>query len=149
MLSLESFKLLNAKANSFDRGTGGTPETTFQEVCDALALVSTGAAIYARRKYAGQESWNNRLEFEVKKVVQQTLKLEVMSNYWRSLVQMAMWMHMTDKDLTPFRKARRIQRRWWKRGNEDDLRVVLGILDDYDFELRSALKEWNEQLLGT
>ena len=38
-LSLEHFKLLNAKANSFDRGTGGVPDITFQEVADALATV--------------------------------------------------------------------------------------------------------------
>ena len=38
-LNLEHFKMLNAKASSLERGTGGVPELTFQEVADLLARV--------------------------------------------------------------------------------------------------------------
>lgn len=144
-LTLESFKLLNAKVSRFEMGVPGEPDITYHDVCDLLARLSPGASAYARVKFAMQEFWQGRLEYQIRSLVVRALKIDRMTAYWGSISNLAIGMHINDKNLTPLVKSRAVGRRWWTRNNESDLRFILGILDDYHYELVHALRDWNEE----
>ena len=145
-LTLESFTLLNAKVSRFEFGVPGEPDITYHDVCDLLARLSPGAAAYTRVKFALQDNWMGRLEYQVKSIVIQAIKMRVFPLYYGSIIHLAIGMHINDKHLTPLVKSRAIGRRWWTRKNEEDLRFALGILDDYHYELIHTLRDWNHEV---
>ena len=62
MLTLEHLKLLTLRAAPIEMGTGGTPEITFQEVCDLMGRLSAMTNDYARYSFARDDSRRHALE---------------------------------------------------------------------------------------
>ena len=144
MLTLEHIKLLGAKAQRFEMGTGGTPEITFQEVADAMGSLSTLASRYARYKYANDRTYymyikNSLILYALKK-----FKSQQKPSYWGALVDMAIEFHAHGAVFSIGRKARRSGRRRWSRIDEDQLMLILNVLDNAEYDLRRAFREWNE-----
>ncbi|MEC8962874.1 MAG: hypothetical protein VX559_11600, partial [Pseudomonadota bacterium] len=118
-LSLEHFKLLNAKANSFDRGTGGVPDITFQEVADALATVEYPVSVYARFLYARQrELWPQVIDLMIKEIAKEIDPIEDIHKQIAELAVTALIDPLIHGCLTPAQKAFAVGKPWWTRKNE-------------------------------
>tara|TARA_R110002051_G_scaffold2646_1_gene14130 strand:- start:21218 stop:21685 length:468 start_codon:yes stop_codon:yes gene_type:complete len=146
MLTLESFKLLNAKANRFEASTGGTPDITFHEVSDVLAQMSQPAAAYARLRYANQERYARPVLYHIRREVLRETGDPILKDYWQYMTRLALHLMVAENGLTNRMKAEAIHVRWWTKNNERDLQQCLYIVDQLDFEIRSELKAWNERL---
>lgn len=149
MLSLEHLKLLAPKAQQFEMGTGGVPDITFHEVADALGSLSSLARRYARYKYANDESNYKFIKFNLmlyafKRTVEKDVRIRSRA-YWSAVVDMALEFHAHGKAFGIGRKARRAHRRRWTRGDEDNFIVILNVLDQAEYDLRRAFREWNEK----
>ena len=143
MLTLESFKLLNPKVSRFQRGSGGTPDLTFQEVADVLAQMSRPAAAWARLRYADERKWS----CQVLRFLRHRLERDgedVEECYWMRMTRLTLICAVTENPLTNRRKAKVAGVRWWTKNNERDLHKCLFLLDGLDYEVRSHLKAWNE-----
>ena len=146
-LSLEHFKLLNAKANSFDRGTGGVPDITFQEVADALATVEYPVSVYARFLYARQrELWPQVIDLMIKEIAKEIDPIEDLHKQIAELAVTALIDPLIHGCLTHPQKAFAVGIPWWTRKNETLYQNALFLLDLWDFDLRMAVKQWNNQL---
>jgi len=147
MLSLEHFKMLSPKAATFEMSTGGTPEITFQEVADVAASLSNGCRCYVRYSFAGQSEYRGRLFSAMRKTLREQLKLKVVPAYWRYQINAVIDTYSLGIYLTASQKAHITKLNWWKRKNENDWRIVVAIIDEYDFEVRAAVRDWNEKNL--
>lgn len=147
-LSLEHFKLLNPKVSSLDIGTGGVPDIAWHEVCDLLARVSHNCRNYTRFAYAEDVSHRAPLVDAV------TIKLYLADRkskrplwrtplMWKRIVDLAVFMVSKRVNLTRRQKATEIDVRFWKRNHEKTLRIAADSIDELDYELRLALKDWN------
>ena len=147
-LSLEHFKLLSAKAASLEMGTGGNPEITFQACADLLATVEYPVSVYARYWYAGQLNlWPTLVGLLVTAIAPQDLgwSSRPTSSFYRQIAELALRMARSEIRLTRAQKAYAIERTHWKRKYENILRETTSKLDEWDYELRVALKHWNEK----
>ena len=148
MLSLEHLKLLGPKAQQFERGTGGTPDITFQEVGDALGKLPRLANWYAKYKYAGDSSTyksvRSSLLFYSLRRTRHDESLFRHTDYWLAVIDMALEFHAHGGVFGIGRKARRARRRRWTRSDEDNFTMVLNMLDQAEYDLRRAFREWNE-----
>lgn len=144
MLTLEHIKLLGPKAQQFEMGTGGTPEITFQEVADAMSGLSQIASRYARFKYAHDVSSYGFIKKSLRVYALKRSKLPMTTHYWDALIDMAIEFHAHNVVFSVGRKARRAGRRRWSRADEDRFMVVLSVLDNAEYDLRRAFREWNE-----
>ena len=143
-LSLEHFKLLSAKAASLEMGTGGNPEITFQECADLLATVEYPVSVYARYWYAGQLNlWPTLVGLLVTAIAPKDL--DVVPVFYRQIAELALRMARSEIRLTRAQKAYAIERTHWKRRYENILRETTSKIDEWDYELRVALKHWNEK----
>ena len=147
-LSLEHFKLLNPKVSSFDLGTGGVPDVAWHEVCDLLAQVSQECRSYARYSYAEDANYRQPLVDAV------TIRLFIEDSknkrpmwrspfMWQRIVELALFIVSKRVNLTRRQKATEIGARHWKRDHEKTLRIAANSIDELDYELRVALREWN------
>jgi hypothetical protein len=145
-LSLEHFKMLSAKASSLERGTGGTPEISFHEVADLLAKVEYPVSIYARYVYAKQRGLSKALvNLLVDKL--KPKDLDITPKYYLQIAELAIRATEADYSLTNAQKAFAIGMPWWIRKHEHLYQKALSLLDEWDFELRVAIKGWNEEHL--
>lgn len=145
VLSLESFKLLNPKISRFDRGTGGTPEITFQEVSDCLATMSLPAAAWARLCYAMQ--WNYREQvfaYLAACLIKDKSINGTKAPYWIGMLEMCIDSTLTETHLTNRTKSKALNLRWWTKNNEQHLQKCLYFLDQLDYEVRGAVTDWNK-----
>ena len=142
-LSLEHLKMLSAKPSSLERGTGGTPEISFHEVADLLARVEYPVSIYGRYVYAKQRGLSKTL---VKLLVDKLKpkRLDITPKYYFQIAELAIRVSQADYPLTNSQKAFAIGSAWWTRKNENLYQKTLSLLDEWDFELRVAIKKWNE-----
>ena len=146
-LSLEHFKLLNAKANSFDRGTGGTPDITFQEVADCLARCDYPVSIYARFLYARErELWPQVITMMMKEMTKDVDKVEDIHKQIAELALRATIDPFVHGTLTKAQKAYAVGTPWWLSKYEKLYRNSLFLLDLWDFDLRMAVRDWNNLL---
>jgi hypothetical protein len=148
-LSLEHFKLLTARSPSLELGTGGTPDITFQEVSDVLAFVSDPCRIYARWHYAMDRDYRQTMsEILMVKVLADDQAREIADHWapWWHYVELALLMHQRLTDLTKKQKAIEVRKRWWRKGDDRKLRIVQLALDEWDYEIRRAIADWNYRL---
>jgi hypothetical protein len=145
MITLESFKLLNPKVARLERGSGGTPEITFQEVSDCLAAMNLPAAAWARLKYAQQGMFSARvLSYVAERLIQDgECDDGVLSQYWLSMAQLAVVFDLSENQLTNRRKAKAIGIKWWTKNNEKHLSKCLFFVDQLDYEVRASISAWN------
>ena len=142
-LNLEHFKMLNAKASSMERGTGGTPEISFHEVADLLARVEYPVSVYGRYIYARQgELWGALVKQLVEHI--KPKDLEVTPDYYVQVAELAIRVSNADYPLTNSQKAYAIGRPFWIKKHEMLYRSAQSTLDEWDYELRLAIKRWNE-----
>ncbi len=148
-LSLEHFKLLTARSPSLELGTGGTPDITFQEVSDVLAFVSDPCRIYARWHYAMDRDYRQTMsEILMVKVLADDQAREIADHWapWWHYVELALLMHQRLTDLTKKQKAIEVRKRWWRKSDDRKLRIVQLALDEWDYEIRRAIADWNYRL---
>jgi hypothetical protein len=147
-LSLEHFKLLNPKANQFWPGTGGTPDITWQEVCDVLATVPSLCRAYARYQYAQDKRFAWVLVEEITREMADDDRKKKRSLWpdqlmWLRFAEMAVFVYSKGMHLTRKQKAEELGIRFWTRKHEESLRLLTSALDELDYELRVALRKWN------
>jgi len=145
MLTLESLKLLNAKGAPLERGTGGTPDITYQEVADALSGVEHPVSVYARYRYAQQLHLLTPLRDLIIEILRTRRQRDVVPDIWHPLVQLAIEAQAFDKHLSRFQKGHAVGLGWWSKRFENVFREAQDILDVWDFELRSAFGDWNRR----
>ncbi len=142
-LNLEHFKMLNAKASSLERGTGGVPEITFQEVADLLARVDYKVSVYGRYVYAKQrDMWGTLVKLVVDEITPEDL--DQIPDYYFQIAELGIRTTDADYPLTNPQKAFAIGRPFWNKKNEVLYRITQSKLDEWDYELRIAIKRWNE-----
>jgi len=149
-LSLEHFKLLNPKANQYAPGTGGTPDVTWQEVCDLLARVTPLCRAYARLQYAEDkrfawvlvESITREMAADDRKKKRPLWPDQLM---WLRFAEMAVFVCSKGLHLTRKQKGEELGIRFWTRKHEQSLRLLMSALDELDYELRVAVRKWNRQ----
>ena len=149
-LSLEHFKLLNPKANQYAPGTGGTPDISWQEVCDLLATLTPLCRAYARLHYAGDkrfaivlvEEITREIAFEDRQRKRPMWERQLM---WLRFTEMAVFVYSQGLHLTRKQKAQELGVRFWTRKHEESLRLLMSALDELDYELRVAVRKWNGQ----
>ncbi len=139
MMTLEHLKLLTLRGQSLERSTGGTPEITFQEVCDLAARLPAMANDYARYSFAGDENRRRPLESAIvwKLVIHRhdTLPMrEVIDVVQRAVAD---YIFSNAKHEKIKKKERPVYDAAWQ------------LIDDCDYELRSAIREWNHDLSDT
>ena len=143
-LNLEHFKMLNAKASSLERGTGGVPQITFQEVADLLARVDYKVSVYGRYVYAKQrDMWGTLVKLVVDEITPEDLE-EPTPDYYYQVAELGIRTTDADYVLTNSQKAFAIGVSWWTRKHENLYRKAQSILDEWDYELRLSVKRWNE-----
>tara|TARA_Y100000588_G_scaffold134277_1_gene147613 strand:+ start:1702 stop:2127 length:426 start_codon:yes stop_codon:yes gene_type:complete len=136
--------MLNAKASSLEMGTGGKPDITFQECADLLATVDYTVSVYARYWYANQlHLWPTLVGLLVTAIAPKDL--EIVPVFYRQIAELALRVARSEIRLTKAQKAFATEQRHWKRKHEALLRETLSKLDEFDYELRVALKHWNEK----
>ena len=148
MLTLESFKLLNPKVAQFERGTGGTPEITFQEVADVLSRCTTPCSMYGRYQYGLDWTYESRLvDLITDEMMRQDRKrkrpLLSRRQHWRSVTRMTLEAHRAAVGLTKRQKKFVADVRRWTRHHEQAHQKVRETLDNWDYELRNHLGAWN------
>lgn len=147
-LSLEHFKLLTARSPALEMGTGGKPEITFQEVSDVLAFVSDSCRIYARWFYAMDRDYRPVMpEILMVKVLADEQAREIADHWagWWHYVELALLIHQRGADLTKKQKAIEVRKRWWRKSDDRKLRIVQLALDEWDYEIRRAINDWNSR----
>lgn len=148
-LSLEHFKLLTARSPALEMGTGGKPDITFQEVSDVLAFVSDPCRIYARWHYALDRDYRPVMsEILMVKVLADEQAREISDHWagWWHYIELALLIHQKGADLTKKQKAIEVRKRWWRKSDDRKLRIVQLVLDEWDFEIRRAINDWNQRL---
>ena len=154
MLTLQSFRLLHPKANSFDIGTGGTPEISFQEVADLLSRCTNTCSMFGRYHYGLDDTMRGKLVDAVTEQMfkeDQALKRPMFPNKadWRAITDMAVMTYRYAIWLTRAQRRNVCDMRRWTRRHEEAFKNVSRVLNDLDYELRSELREWNnDQLEG-
>jgi hypothetical protein len=151
-LSLEHFKLLTARSPALEMGTGGKPDITFQEVSDVLAFVSDPCRIYARWHYSMDRDYRQTMsEILMVKVLADEQAREIVAHWagWWHYVELALLMHQTGADLTKKQRASEVRKRWWRKSDDRKLRIVQLVLDEWDYEIRRAIADWNYRLSVT
>ena len=145
MVTLESFRLLNPKICRLERGSGGVPEITFQEVADCLAKMSPAAATWARMKYGLQGTYSVKVQRHIERrlIEDGEGKDGVLNTYWAGVVQLAIICGLQEKSLTNRSKAQAVGLRWWTKNNERHLSKCLFFLDELDYEVRATVNAWN------
>ena len=142
-LSLEHFKMLSAKASSLELGTGGKPEISFHEVADLLARVDHVVSVYGRYVYARQRE----LFASLVRLLVDELKpddLEEIPDWFVQVIELALRVTNSDYPLTNSQKAYALGIPWWNRKHENLYRSAQSLIDQWDYELRLAIKRWNE-----
>ena len=152
MLTLENFRLLNAKANSFEQGLGGKPDNTSDEVADLLSRVTKQCSMFARYQYALDGSLHNRLVDSLTDrmfIEDQKRKRPMFKDRanWRSIADMTLKAYKAGWWLTWTQKKRLTDVNRWTRRHEQAYQNLDGCLHDLDFELRNELHNWNQQQL--
>ena len=148
MLTLESFKLLNPKVAQVERSTGGTPDITFQEVSDLLSRCSRQCSVYARYQYALDDTSEPRLvEQSTTAMVTEDRKRKrpilPKRGHWQRLTEMVVRTRRSNIWLTRRQRAVAADFRRWTRRTEEAYKNVGTMLDEWDYELRSELGQWN------
>lgn len=143
MLTLEHLKLLNAKGSPLERGTGGTPDITYQEVADALSNVDHQVSLYARYRYAQQLQLLTPLRDLIIEILRTRRQRESVPDHWLPMVQLAIEAQAFDKTLSRSQKGHAVGLGWWSKRFESLFREAQDLLDVFDFELRQALADWN------
>ena len=65
---------------------------------------------------------------------------------WCWYVELALLMHQKLTDLTKKQKAIEVNKRWWRKGDDRKLRIVQLASDEWDYEIRRAIADWNYRL---
>ena len=149
LLNLEHLKLLNVRGAKIERGTGGQPDVTWDDVAMMLLSVSRTTSAYARYRSADAAHEWRLIRSGVLAQVQQTKEWQRKNSeaYWETLTFMALRAFCSGKDMTKPEKARYVGLRWWKAEMEKHYQMIVGILSDHDAELRIAIREWNQRNL--
>jgi len=148
MMTLEHLKLLAPKAAQLSPGTGGSPTITFHEVSDMLSGCSELAARYARYIYAGESTQRNDIRIAVLILLLGLEKVraqKMSAGYWLNQIDLAIAIHAHDSVPSQRRKARSLRRKHWRSLDEDNLELVVSYFNEADWEVRAAIREWNEK----
>ena len=139
MMTLEHLKLLTLRGQSLERSTGGPPDITFQEVCDLTARLPPMANDYARYSFAGDESRRRPLESAIvwKLVIHRrdVLPMREVIDIVQRVV--ADYIFSNTKHEKTTKKNRPVYDAAWQ------------LMDDCDYELRCAVRDWNQDLMDT
>ena len=148
MLTLESFRLLHPKANSFERGTGGTPENTFHEVADLLSRCTNTCSVFGRYHYGLDDGMRDKLVDRITEQMfrdDQRLKRPMFPDKadWRAIADMTVRTYRHAIWLTRAQRKHASNMRRWTRRHEEAFQNISRALNDLDFELRGELRDWN------
>jgi|6_EtaG_2_1085325.scaffolds.fasta_scaffold31339_2 hypothetical protein len=147
-LSLEHLKLLNPKISQLELGTGGVPDVSWHEVCDLLAKVSPDCRHFARLNYAGDpgyrvplvEGLTRKLFLEDRKNKRPLWRSPFM---WHRIIDLGVTLYLKRVQLTRRAKAAEVDVRHWKRHHEKTLQIAVNSIDELDYDLRVAIRDWN------
>ena len=147
-LSLEHFKLLNPKVNRYSPGTGGTPDITWQEVCDLFATLDVPSRIFARWRYGLDHSLRMSLvELITIHLIREDTKNKKRFFKTRLMVyrfsELAVLIHENEAHLTKKQKAQSVRVRHWNRKHEEMLRNAGSFLDELDSNVIDSMRKWN------
>jgi len=147
-MNLEHLRLLNVRGARLERGSGGQPEITWDDVAMMLLSISRTAAAYARYRYAGDSTeWHAIRRGMIATIyVSDEWSRNSNAEYWETLIALGLKAFCSGEDLSQKEKAQAVGLKWWKAGFERDYRTVIIMLDDYDRDLRDAIRMWNTRL---
>ena len=136
MMTLEHLKLLGMRGQAMERSTGGTPDITFQEVCDVVGRLPPMANDYARYSFAADDSRRRPLESAI---------------LWKLVIDR--------RDTLPMREVIDVVQRAvadfiFKRVKSENIKMMQQsiydsawqLIDDCDYELRCAIRDWNQDV---
>ncbi len=66
--------------------------------------------------------------------------------YWETLIALGLKAFCSGHDFSQKQKAKAVGLKWWKAEFERDYRTVIQLLDEYDHDLRDAIRMWNTRL---
>jgi hypothetical protein len=147
-ITLESFRLLNPKVAQFERSTGGTPEITFQEVADVLGRCTSLCSMYSRYHYGLDDTYRTKLvDVITDQMFRQDRKrkrpLLLHRYHWQQVTKLTLEAYRGGIYLTRQQKKIAADVTRWTKRHEEAHRKVRELLDNWDYELRSVLGEWN------
>jgi hypothetical protein len=136
MMTLEHLKLLGMRGQALERSTGGTPDITFQEVCDVVGRLPPMANDYARYSFAADDGRRRPLESAI---------------LWKLVIDR--------RDTLPMREVIDVVQRAvadfiFKRVKSENIKMMQQsiydsawqLIDDCDYELRCAIRDWNQDV---
>jgi hypothetical protein len=145
MPSLETVKLLNAKAQSYRPRSGGDPEITPQDVAAALAKANPAAALYARCCFLGDRNGLRALEREVTHYLLyqkecEEWKVRMLKGIVRlALVEMSgIYPRMTDEERYEILGVHRVS---WSRCWKGRYGIVKNLISNWEANVISKLRK--------
>jgi hypothetical protein len=136
MMTLEHLKLLGMRGQAMERSTGGTPDITFQEVCDVVGRLPPMANDYARYSFAADDGRRRPLESAI---------------LWKLVIDR--------RDTLPMREVIDVVQQAvadfiFKRVKSENIKMMQPsiydsawhLIDDCDYELRCAIRDWNQDV---
>lgn len=147
-MNLEHLRLLNVRGARIERGSGGQPEITWDDVAMMMLSMSRTASAYARYRYAGDLSeWHAIRRGMIATIyVSDEWDNNPSEEYWETLIALGLKAFCSGHDLSQKQKAKAVGIKWWKAEFERDYRTVIQLLDEYDHDLRDAIRMWNTRL---
>jgi hypothetical protein len=139
MMTLEHLKLLGMRGQAMERSTGGTPDITFHEVCDMMARLPSMANDFARYSFAGDDSRRRPLESAIVwKLVahrRDTFPMREVIDVVQRVVADYIFTNVKHEKVS--KKHKSVYDAAWQ------------LIDDCDYELRCAIRDWNQDLSDT
>ena len=153
LLNLEHLKLLHPKVAKLERGSGGEPDVTWQDVAGFLATLDEPARLFARYFYGR--------DFTVKQILIDKLIREFVDadnqakkpllrkgHLWPAMVECALTHYELGQQLTRRQKATEVGVRHWNRGYEMALQNVVFRVDDLDYQVRTKAHKYSRHMAG-
>jgi hypothetical protein len=138
MMTLEHLKLLGMRGQAMERSTGGTPDITFQEVCNMVGRLPPMANDYARYSFADDGSRRRPLESAI------VWKLVI---HRRDVLPMREVIDIVQRAVNDYIFSSKHEKN--KKKSRPVYDAAWQLMDDCDYELRCAIRDWNQDLSDT
>ena len=122
-MNLEHLRLLNVRGARLERGSGGQPEITWDDVAMMLLSISRTAAAYARYRYAGDSTeWHAIRRGMIATIyVSDEWSRNSNAEYWETLIALGLKAFCSGEDLS--QKER--HRQWVSNGGRQGSSVTI------------------------